>query len=265
MMTMKNFTKLIAMSTVALAVCSMTAAASAQVVGPPDLPDWEGDAQIKLGWTFDTPTTPESATPLTDWDVCPGTVPSWAYDADLEMWDQPAQWYLPLENVDEPGDKMNFMVSWVYSYVGDHEFYTNLSWDPFDDYENMTGAGELFDSEGTLTTDTGSAAYGRFTQSVDMLPDPETIDVYLGVDPAATGMELVECYILAGTAAGDTDTDSDTDADTDSDSDADTDTDSDTDSDADADSGGGDDGGCSVTAAGTNSGPGLVALLASLL
>jgi hypothetical protein len=259
-----------AASCLVLAALLFASPASAQIVGAGDLPDWEADAEIKLGWAFDTPTTPGTATPLTGWDVTPGDDPVWDYDADREMWDNPAQWHVLLTNVEDTGDSMSFMIAWVWAYVGDHPFFTNLEWDPFDSYDNLVGFDEMFDIGGVVTTDTGEAAYGRFTQTVDMYPNPDTIDVYLGVPVEATGMELVEAYVLGVTVSGsdtDTDTDSDTDTDTDSDTDTDTDsdTDTDTDSDSDSDADGDSDDGCGCSTAGNRPRGSLSALIASLL
>lgn len=212
------------------AVLLSAAAAEAQVVGPPELPDWAGEAQIKLGWEFDDSLAPQTSNPIQGWDVAPQSIPSWHYFSDAIEYENPAQWQVQLDNGEGTGELMRFLVSWVYTYVGDHGFYTSIAWDPSDSYENFDTQEDYFDDQGQAVDDPQQASFGRFTQTVDMYPDPDTIDVYLGVDFDAEGMLLAEAYLLgASQGSADADSDGDTDADSDADSDADTDTDTETD------------------------------------
>jgi hypothetical protein len=246
---------------VALAVL-LGDSAAAQVVGPAEDPEWADGAQIRLGWAFGDPMDPGASAPLDAWDVFEGQLPVWDYDADRIEYDNPAQWHVQLSNVEDPGEAMLFRIAWVYSYTGSSGVFTSLSWDPFDSYEDFQTHSEFFAADGEPAEQAG-AAFGRFTQSVTMFPDPDTIDIHLGVDLEAAGMEVTEVYVLGATAA-DADADGDADGDSDADSDVDSDTDTDGDADGGADAGTDEEGGCDCRAAGRAVPLGLVPALGLL-
>ena len=153
-------------------------------IGPGTLPDWHTDAQVQLGWIFDDPLNPQNSSPLVGWDKAIGTIPTWSYDPDRVVFDQPAQWYIRIPNLinDHPSKKI--WISWVYEYNNSLEgdqIATNINWYPNSSMENPQFLEEWFDSDGNLTTNPLEAVYGRATASADLYPNPHYEDIWLGV------------------------------------------------------------------------------------
>ncbi|MHA2333694.1 MAG: hypothetical protein ACXAEU_16840, partial [Candidatus Hodarchaeales archaeon] len=70
---------------------------------------------------------------------------------------------------------------------------TNIDWYPNSGSENPQYAEEWFDSDGNPTTDSLLAAYGRFTGSLDLYPNPEYEEIWLGV--YSDSKNAMEVYI----------------------------------------------------------------------
>ena len=175
---------LISMSTLTFSVCAGAVLAVEQgSIGLGTLPVWYEDAQVQLGWIFDDPTNPQHTDPLPDWSISVGDIPVWDYDPDRIVWDQPGQWYIRIPNLNNDRPVKNFWISWVYdfdTYLPGLRSATSIEWFPDDGYDNFQYIEEWFDSEGNPTEDFLEAAYARATLSVDMYPNPEYEDIWLG-------------------------------------------------------------------------------------
>ncbi|MHA1991574.1 MAG: hypothetical protein ACW98A_11465, partial [Candidatus Hodarchaeales archaeon] len=164
-------------------------------IGPGDIPDWDADAQVKLGWIFDDSYNPQDSTPLDGWNTAIGDVPVWDYNATRDLDGSPAQWYIRIPNLANDNPMKKFWMTWVYRVdpaSESMETSTNIDWYPFDDYENYQVTGESFDGNGNPTDNVDLIAYSRMTFSVDMYPNPEYEDIWLGVYEA---QYVTEVYI----------------------------------------------------------------------
>jgi hypothetical protein len=148
------------------------------------LPDWHADAQVQLGWIFDDPINPQDSDPLTGWDKAIGDIPAWSYDPDRMEFDQPAQWFIRIPNLNNDNPAKKVWISWVYEFdtsLDGDQSATNIDWYPNSGSENPQYAEEWFDSDGNPTTDSLQAVYGRITASLDLYPNPQYEDIWLGV------------------------------------------------------------------------------------
>jgi hypothetical protein len=186
---------------VMLAVLSSTPVRSI-TIGPSTQPDWEPEAQVKLGWIFDDPNNPQDTDPLAGWDTWVGNQPSWDYNSTrVDPWgDNPAQWYIHIPNLDNDNPYKHFWLSHVYerdnTYQGPRVF-TNVSWSPFGTYETIHVSEEMFDVNGIPTGNPFLAAYGRVTAIYDMSPNPQYEELWLGVTGSpADGFKLLEVYVM---------------------------------------------------------------------
>ncbi|UCG03449.1 MAG: hypothetical protein JSW11_05535 [Candidatus Heimdallarchaeota archaeon] len=162
-------------------------------IGPGTLPDWHEDAQVQLGWIFDDPLNPGDSTPIPGWDKAIGDIPTWSYEAERTVLDQPGQWYVRIANLDNENPSKKVWISWVYEFDPNFEgaqAAINIDWDPNTDMDNPYMLEEWFDSEGELTTDQGQAAYGRVTGSLDLFPNPQYEDIWLGTYNSLNALEV---------------------------------------------------------------------------
>ncbi|MHA2106030.1 MAG: hypothetical protein ACW981_21590 [Candidatus Hodarchaeales archaeon] len=160
------------------------------------LPDWDADAQVKLGWIFDDPTNPQDSTPLEGWNTAIGDIPIWDYNSTREAFGEPGQWYIKIPNLINDNPAKKFWISWVYefdSYIEGPRSVTNLDWYPDEGYTNFLNTEEWFDSVGNPTDDHELASTARVTQSLEMNPNPEYEEVWLGVK--GSGKRALEVYI----------------------------------------------------------------------
>lgn len=175
---------LLGMLTLAFSVSSRSVLTVEQTsIGPGTLPDWHEDAQVQLGWTFDDPKNPQNSDPLPGWNISIGDIPIWDYDQNRTAWDQPAQWYIRIPNLNNDRPVKNFWISWVYdfdTYLPGLRSATSIDWFPDDGSGNFQYIEEWFDSDGNLTTDFLEAVYARATLSVDLYPNPQYEDIWLG-------------------------------------------------------------------------------------
>ncbi|MFX1515728.1 MAG: hypothetical protein ACFFC6_05420 [Promethearchaeota archaeon] len=165
------------------------------IIGPGTLPDWHEDAQVQLGWIFDDPLNPGDSDTLPGWDISIGDIPTWSYQADRTVLDQPGQWYIQIPNLDNENPSKKVWISWVYEFDSNFEgaqAATNLDWYPNTGMDNPFMLEEWFDSEGELTTDQTQAAYGRVTGSLDIYPNPQYEDIWLGT---YNSLDALEVYI----------------------------------------------------------------------
>ncbi|MFX1505735.1 MAG: hypothetical protein ACFFDC_06425, partial [Promethearchaeota archaeon] len=165
-------------------------------IGPGTLPEWHADAQVQLGWIFDDPTNPQDSDPLVGWDKAIGEAPTWSYDPERVVFDRPAQWYIRIPNVinDHPSKKV--WISWIFEYDGSLEGEQSpisIDWSPNTGMENPQSIEEWFDSEGILTTESSEAVYGRITASLDLFPNPQYEDIWLGVN--GESQSILEVYL----------------------------------------------------------------------
>ena len=165
------------------------------IIGPGTLPDWHEDAQVQLGWIFDDPTNPGDSNPLPGWDTAVGDIPSWSYEPERTVIEQPGQWYIQIPNIINENPSKKVWISWVYEF--DPEFEgaqaaTNIDWYPNTGMDNPYLIEEWFDSEGELTTDQAQAAYGRVTGGLDLYPNPQYEDIWLGT---YNSLDALEVYI----------------------------------------------------------------------
>ncbi|MFX0005784.1 MAG: hypothetical protein ACFFAV_03535 [Candidatus Hermodarchaeota archaeon] len=166
------------------------------IIGPGTLPDWHLDAQVQLGWIFDDPTNPQDTDLLPEWSQSIGDIPEWSYDANREYNGAPAQWYIRIPNLINNQTSKKVWISWVYEYdssIAETQYATNIEWYPNTGMDNPMGMDELFDSEGNPTTDTSEAVYGRVTGALDLYPNPEYEDVWLGL--LGENKNVLEVYI----------------------------------------------------------------------
>ena len=130
------------------------------------------------------------------WDKAIGETPTWSYDPERVVFDRPAQWYIRIPNVinDHPSKKV--WISWVFEYDNSLEGEQSpigINWDPNTGMENPQSMEEWFDSEGILTTESSEAVYGRITASLDLFPNPEYEDIWLGVN--GESQRILEVYL----------------------------------------------------------------------
>ncbi|MFX1283106.1 MAG: hypothetical protein ACFFB5_05590 [Promethearchaeota archaeon] len=166
-------------------------------IGPGTLPDWHEDAQVQLGWIFDDPTNPQESTPLPGWDKAIGDIPVWSYIPNRTAFGYPAQWYIRIPNLINDNPSKKFWISWVYefdTYLPEGlRSATNLEWYPDSGHGEPQYLEEWFDSDGELTTDFLQATHARVTQNLDLYPNPQYEDVWLGVYGGSKN--AVEVYI----------------------------------------------------------------------
>lgn len=168
-------------------------------IGPGTLPEWHEAAQVQLGWIFDDPTNPGDSLPLPGWDKAIDDIPVWSYDAarTVDFGDEhPAQWYIRIPNQINDNPSKKFWISWVYEFdtllEGDRSA-TNIDWYPDEGHENDQYEEEWFDSDGNPTTEYLEAVYARVTHSLDLLPNPEYEDVWLGL--YGESANVLEVYV----------------------------------------------------------------------
>jgi hypothetical protein len=173
-------------------------------IGPGALPDWHAEAQVQLGWVFNDPTNPQNSTPIPGWDKAIGDIPVWSYDPDRMAFGHPGQWYIRIPNLINDNPVKNFWISWVYEfdpYLPGNRSATNIDWFPDLGNANYQYIEEWFDSSGNLTTDYLQAAYARVTLSLDLYPNPQYEDVWLGIYGGSKN--AVEVYIKTLCVAAD--------------------------------------------------------------
>lgn len=166
------------------------------IIGPGALPDWHEDAQVQLGWIFDDPTNPQESDPLPEWNKSIGDIPVWSYNPNRTVLDQPGQWYIRIPNLNNDNPAKNIWVSWVYEfdpYLEGPQSATNLEWYPNYGSDNPQFLEEWFDSDGILTTNQTQAAFGRVTGALDLYPNPQYEDLWLGL--YNNTLNVLEVYI----------------------------------------------------------------------
>jgi len=88
-------------------------------------------------------------------------------------------------------------ISWVYDFdkLAPPEFRiaTQVDWLPSTGWKNLGMVDEWFDSAGRPTTDDQAATYGRFTWNLELSPNPESEEVWLGL--FSNGYRAREVYI----------------------------------------------------------------------
>ena len=164
-------------------------------IGPGELPGWHTDSQVQLGWVFSDPKKPQESEPLPLWDRAIGDIPVWDYDPSRTAWGNPAQWYIRIENLINDNPIKHFWISWVYSfdpYTPGPRAFTNIDWNPGAGYGNYQQIEEWFDESGNPTTNHLVARYARITISLDLYPNPQYEDIWLGTKGA---MEALEVYV----------------------------------------------------------------------
>jgi len=176
---------LLSMPTLTFSVSSRSVLTVEQTsIGPGTLPDWHEDAQVKLGWVFDDPTNPQNSDPLPGWNISIYIMlPAWDYDPGRIVWDQPGQWHIRIPNLDNDRPVKHFWISWVYdfdTYLPGLRSATSIDWFPDDGSGNFQYSEEWFDSDGNLTTNFMEAVYARATLSVNLYPNPQYEDIWLG-------------------------------------------------------------------------------------
>jgi hypothetical protein len=119
-------------------------------IGPPSpLPVWEADAQVKLGWEFETPTNPATYQLVPGWDRAIGAIPTWSYDPYRIAFGAPGQWYIQIPNVRNDEGIKHFGISWVYTrdpLVGlDLYTETRIEWHPLSGHAVIDYSEELFE------------------------------------------------------------------------------------------------------------------------
>jgi hypothetical protein len=153
-------------------------------IGPATPPSWISNAQVKLGWEFSDPTNPQNSSPISGWNTSIGAAPVWSYQSDRDtIWGPPGQWYIRIPNLDNDNPSKNFWISWVYdfNYLDNPRIATNIDWSPFTGVTDLGFEDKWFKSDGTETTVLTEAAFGRWTQSLELYPNPTYEDVWLGL------------------------------------------------------------------------------------
>ena len=190
------------------ATCIVTLVVSshswAVTFGPGALPPFVDDAQMRVGWVFDDPKTPEGSGFAPGWDNPIGD-PVWDYESGRTFGPDPAQWYIRLQNVIDTLPVKHFWLSYVYERDNTYEStrtFTNIDWYPVTGMDNFTYGGEWFDASGNPTTDPYAGVYGRLTMSLDMFPNPDYEDLWIGLagsepSPGNDGFDLLEVYVLS--------------------------------------------------------------------
>lgn len=174
-----------------------TIAAEQGSIGPNTLPGWHEDAQVQLGWIFHDPTNPQNFLPLPGWNISVGNIPFWDYNSSRLAWGHPGQWYIRIPNLDNDAPVKSFWISWVYDfdhYLTQPRTATNIAWFPKYDSRNYQYLEEWFDSDGSLTTNKHDAVYARVTMSIDIYPNPQYEDIWLGTHGSVALAR--EVYIL---------------------------------------------------------------------
>jgi len=166
-------------------------------IGPGALPDWHLDAQVQLGWVFEDPTNPQDTGPLPDWSkAIDGIIPIWDYLPDREYNGDPAQWHIQIPNINNDNPSKKVWISCVYEYdssIIGAQYALNISWYPNTGMDNPMVEEELFDINGNPTIVTSEAVYGRVTGSLDLYPNPEYEDIWLGL--YGDSKNVLEVYI----------------------------------------------------------------------
>lgn len=190
---------------IVFAMLCLYATSATGAIGPPPAPPWEAGAQLKLGWVFDDPKNPQLTAPMAGAVLPPGaTTPVWDYDSLRTLGGNPAQWYIRLPNVIDLLPVKHFALSYVYerdtTYESNRNF-TDLEWEPFIGFDNFQTTEELFDAAGGPTTILDDAVLARFNVTVDMFPNPDWEDLWIGIagdepSPGGDGFDLLEVYII---------------------------------------------------------------------
>ncbi len=187
---------------VVLAALALPVPAAALVIGPPTEPAWATDAHVRLGWVFDTPHDPGSASPVTGWSTAPVGIPVWDYDAGRVAFTYPAQWHTSLDNGTNDHQMQHFWFSFVYDFSatppGSPSLFSSVVAQPSDGNQGFSFVDEWFTGAGVTTTDYAQAVYGRWTAQLQMWPSPDTVEIFLGTAPAL-GIDVREVYLLATT------------------------------------------------------------------
>lgn len=170
----------------------------AVIIGPADLPSWHEKAQVQLGWVFEDPENPQNSSPITGWNkAIDNTIPFWDYDSNRKVYGVDGQWHIQIPNLNRNNPKKHFWISWVYdfqsSYSGQRT-YTNIDW-PSGTWEFIFSEDEWFDSSGTEVFDHMAAIFGRYTMEIDIMPNPEYEDIWLGLPNHNCGFDVKEVYI----------------------------------------------------------------------
>ncbi len=189
-------------------------AAGAIVVGPGTLPDWHANSQVQLGWNFYDPTNPQDSSPLPKWCKAIGDIPVWDYEAERIVWEQPGQWYIRIPNLVNQNPVKHFWISWVYEFDPDTpgpRCFTNIDWFPDSGYGNYGLIEEWFDRGGNPTTNHFDAAYARITLNVDLYPNPNFEDIWLGTAGSMMVLEVYVKTLCVDACEGDFDHDDDVD------------------------------------------------------
>lgn len=179
-----------------LVFTSAWSAGSTIVIGPGALPGWHANSQVQLGWNFYDPTNPQNSSPLPGWDKAIGDIPVWNYQADRIVWEQPGQWYIRIPNLINDNPIKHFWISWVYffdPYTQGPRAFTNIDWNPGTGYGNYQQIEEWFDESGNPTTNHMVARYARITISLNLYPNPQYEDIWLGTK--GVSMEALEVYV----------------------------------------------------------------------
>jgi len=161
-----------------------SASAGAEEIGPGILPDWHGQAQVQLGWIFSDPTNPQTSVPISGWEKAIGSIPVWSYDANRTAFGNPAQWYIKIPNLNNNNPVKHMWISWVYDFdslASGPRIATQINWFPFTDWVDRGMVDEWFDEYGNPTTNHMVASYGRVTWNIDLYPNPEYEEIWLGL------------------------------------------------------------------------------------
>lgn len=165
-------------------------------IGPSIQPDWEPQAQVKVGWIFGDPQNPQNTGVLAGWDRYIGDQPVWDYDPDRIVWDVPGQWYIRIPNLDNDNPVKQLWLSYVYErspMIPGLQFYTNFEWFPDEGFANFNLSEQWFDANGNPISIPMQAVYGRVLVTVDMYPNPEYEDIWIGLND---GYDLLEVYVI---------------------------------------------------------------------
>ena len=196
-------------------LCILLGTASAQIGPELPLPIWAPCAQVRLGWVFADPKNPQDSIPLPGWEahVSPDP-PVWAYDSQRQFNGDPAQWYIQIPNINNDHPRKHLWLSYVYErdpeYIPDApRAFTNIDWSPDAGWEPSVypPIEWWYKSDGTFTTLSSEAVYASVTLEIDLLPNPQYEDIFIGVAGEYTGMpiepifgadgyDLVEVYLL---------------------------------------------------------------------
>jgi hypothetical protein len=121
---------------------------------------------------------------LSGWDEAIGEIPVWDYDADRMAWGHPGQYYILINNLVNNNPVKHMWISWIYDFdtlASGTRVATNIDWYPFTGLQDHGLVDEWFDSSGNPTTNYLNAVYGRITFNLDLYPNPEYEEIWLGL------------------------------------------------------------------------------------